>query len=363
MFRGHYDELIDFVTQALVGVGYPENKAAITAWALVEADARGMPSHGVQRLGDYETYVKEGLFHPEADMEIIHETPTSLVLDGHRGIGMHIADYAMEECITRALKHGSGFCTARNSNHYGMAGLWAEKAVPHGCIGISMTNTEKFAIVTHGKERLLGTNPIAVAIPAAEGRPFLLDMATTTVTHGKIEIYARRGLTMPTGWAVDDKGQDSGDAHAMSTLFKSPLPLGGQLMVGGRSETLGGHKGYGMAMMVELFCAALSGGLWSRHIFNPEDTQGGISHFFAVLNLNLFGEPASIASAVEGILEEIRASAVADGEERIYIHGEKEREAREESLNLGVPLDEVTWKELDALGERFSLKVPEKKEL
>ncbi len=352
-----YEALQDFAINILEHIGYPREKATITAWALVEADARGVPSHGLQRLGDYESYVQEGLFCPHASLERVHETPSSVVLDGHNGIGMDIADQAMKLCIDRAKKGGSGFCAVRNSNHYGMAGLWAEMAVPQGCIGVAMTNTEKFAIVTHGKERLLGTNPLAVALPAKGGEPFLLDMATTTVPHGKIEVYARRGLSMPLGWAVDAEGKDTGDAPGMSTLFKSPLPLGGQLMLGGRGELLGGHKGYGLGLLVELFCAALSGGTWSRHTFTPE-TGGAIAHFFAALDLRLFGNPSKIAATVESILEEIRASSPAEGEERIYIHGEKEREQRQKALASGVPLDEITWRELQAYGKRFSLDLP-----
>ncbi|HOO64614.1 MAG TPA: Ldh family oxidoreductase, partial [Synergistaceae bacterium] len=207
------------------------------------------------------------------------------------------------------------------------------------------------------KERLLGTNPIAVALPAAKGKHFLLDMATTTVPHGKIEVCARRGLSMPFGWAVDEKGKDTRDAEGMSTLFKSALPFGGQLMLGGRGELLGGHKGYGLGLLVELFCAALSGGTWSRHTFTPE-TGGAIAHFFAALDLRLFGDPAEIAATVESILEEIRRSSPAEEQERIYIHGEKEREHRQKALASGVPLDETTWKELEAYGKRFSLEIP-----
>ncbi len=357
MHYSDYEALQHFAAKILERVGYPREKAAITAWALVEADARGVPSHGLQRLGDYESYVRDGLFQPEAPLTKIHETPTSLVLDGHNGIGMHIAEHAMKACIARAKEGGSGFCSVRNSNHYGMAGLWAEMAVSEGCLGIAMTNTEKFAIVTHGKERLLGTNPMAVALPAAEGKHFLLDMATTTVPHGKIEVYARRGLTMPYGWAVDDQGEDTGDAPGMSSLFKSSLPLGGQLMLGGRGELLGGHKGYGLGLLVELFCAALSGGTWSRHTFTPE-RGGAIAHFFAALDLRLFGNPEQIAANVENILEEIRHTPTVEGQERIYIHGEKEREHREKALASGVPLDEVTWRELEVYGERFSLEFP-----
>ena len=358
MIKLRYESLVTFATKVLEKIGYPTEKAKITSWALVEADARGVSSHGLQRVVDYERYVEEGIFLPDAPTEIVFETPLSTVLDGHNGIGMDIALTSMKICLEKASEAGTGFCAVKNSNHFGMAGLWAEMAPPRDCIGVTMTNTEPFAIVTYGRERLLGTNPIAVAFPATEDGAFLLDMATTTVPHGKIETYARRNLEMPYGWAVDDSGADTTDAAAMSELFKSSLPFGGQLMLGGRGEMLGGHKGYGLGLMVELFCSALSGGTWSRHVF-PPGKGGAITHFFAALNLDMFGEPKEIASFVQSILDEIRSSEKAEGEARIYIHGEKERLRREQSLKEGVPLDDKTWEEMTAYSSRFGLDLPE----
>jgi LDH2 family malate/lactate/ureidoglycolate dehydrogenase len=357
MIRIGYEPLLVYAEQVLEQIGYPNDKAGITAWALVEADARGVPSHGLQRVVDYEKYIKEGLFRPEASTETVYETGLSAVLDGNSGIGMDIASKAMRICLGKASETGAGFCSVRNSNHFGMAGLWAEMAPPENCVGIAMTNTEPFAIVTHGCERLLGTNPVAVAFPAGRDGCFLLDMATTTVPHGKIETYARRNLEMPPGWAVDDKGADTTDSAAMSELFKSSLPFGGQLMLGGRGEILGGHKGYGLGLMVELFCSALSGGTWSRHVFSS-GSGGAITHFFAALRLDLFGEPSKISELAQSILDEIRASEKAQGQDRIFVHGEKERMRRMESLEKGVPLDEKTWEEMVLYSQRFRLDLP-----
>ncbi|MFP4481622.1 MAG: Ldh family oxidoreductase [Thermovirgaceae bacterium] len=359
MIRLRYENLVNFATEVLENIGYSREKAKITSWALVEADARGVPSHGLQRIVDYERYVRQGIFLPDAPTETVYETPLSTVLDGNNGIGMDIALKSMKACLGKASERGVGFCSVRNSNHFGMAGLWAEMAPPQKCIGITMTNTEPFAIVTHGRERLLGTNPIAVAFPATNDGAFLLDMATTTVPHGKIETYARRNLEMPLGWAVDDSGADTTNSAAMSELFKSALPFGGQLMLGGRGEMLGGHKGFGLGLLVELFCSALSGGTWSRHVFSPEK-GGAITHFFAALSLDLFGEPEEITSLVQSILDEIRSSEKAEGKNRIYIHGEKERLRRLQSLEEGVPLDEKTWEEMTAYSNRFELALPER---
>ena len=201
--RFTYEELKTFTSSVLQSLGYPGDRADETARVLVEADARGVPSHGVARLKFYEHNLKGGFAVPDAEPETVHETPLSAVIDGHDGIGPYVSRYALAACMKKAREVGAGFVAVRNSNHFGMAGLWAEEAAREGMIGMAFTNTRKCGIVTYGREKLLGTNPIAVAIPTGEGKePFLLDMATTTVAHGKIEVYDRRDKEMPLGWAV-----------------------------------------------------------------------------------------------------------------------------------------------------------------
>jgi len=351
--RVKYEELLPYTRKICEKLGYPKAQAEITAWILVEADARGVSSHGVGRLEFYESNIKSGYTFPEAEPEIVYETPLSLVVDGHNGIGPYIADFAMKRVVEKAEKAGAGFAAVRNSNHFGMAALWAEMALAKGYIGMSFCNTRICSIVTYGRDRILGTNPLCFAIPSSGKTHFVLDMATTTVAHGKIEVYERLNKPMPIGWVVDDMGRDTTDTHAFQKIYREKK-TGGHLFLGGAGEELGGHKGYGLGLLVELLCAGLSLGAWSRDTF-VKNGGARISQFFGAIRTDLFGDPAKIADHVESILQGIRQSAKAEGCSRIYIHGEKEMEKREESMKLGVPLDEGEWKMLNEYAERFGL--------
>ncbi|MBI5499659.1 MAG: Ldh family oxidoreductase [Deltaproteobacteria bacterium] len=351
--RVKYDELTEFTTKVLEGMGYPRENAELTAWVLVEADARGISSHGVGRLDFYEKNIKGGFAVPTAKPTIVRETGVGALIDGNHAVGSVVAKFAMEKCIEKAEKVGAGFATVRNSNHFGMAGLWAEKAAARDQIGMSFTNTRICAIPTFGRQRILGTNPVCVAIPAAGKIPFMLDMATTTVAHGKIEVYERRDAEMPLGWVVDERGVGTTDTKAFQKLFWSKSPDGGHLFLGGEGEELGGHNGYGLGLLVDLLCAGLSMGRWSYRTFSG--TGSGIAHFFGAIHLSNFGDPAEIKKHVEGILEEVRGSHRAEGQERIYIHGEKESEAHARSLREGVEVDDSCMALLRGYGKKFGI--------
>jgi LDH2 family malate/lactate/ureidoglycolate dehydrogenase len=235
-----------------------------------------------------------------------------------------------------------------------MAGYWAEQAADRGLIGWAFTNTLRASIPTFGRERLLGTNPICVAVPIGRKPHFMLDMATTTVPLGKIEVAARRSGVMPVGWAVDVDGKDTTDAVSVAESNRfDTSPLGGQLFLGGATETLGGHKGYGLGMLVEILTAGLSLGTAT---FDTYKEVCGICHYFQATRLDLFGDPKRLQDHIAGILDRIRNSRKAEGQERIYIHGEKEFERREKSLKEGVWLDPATWKRLDDYADLFDLK-------
>jgi LDH2 family malate/lactate/ureidoglycolate dehydrogenase len=352
--RVDYDKLTAFVHKVLVGLGYNDEQAEITSWTLVEADARGVASHGVGRLTFYENNIKGGFADPKNGMpEIVHETPMSLVVDGHHGIGSHVSKFTVERMIKKAKEVGAAFASVRNSNHYGMAGMWAEKCAAEDMMGMSFTNTRICSIPTFGKGRILGTNPVCWAIPTTGDVPFMLDMATTTVAHGKIEVYERRDLDMPLGWVTDENGVGTTDTKAFQKLFWSKLPFGGHLFLGGEGEESGGHKGFGLGLLVDLLCAGMSMGRWSNDTFSGEGS--GITHFFGAISLDLFGDKAEIKKHVTSILDQVRGSALADGQSRIYIHGEKEAEARAVSLKEGVEVDDALQKLLGKLGERFNI--------
>ncbi len=350
-----YQELSSYTQQVLEKLGYPKEQAEVTAWTLVEADARGVPSHGVGRLPFYESNIKSKFVFPEAKLEVVHETPLSLTVDGHNGIGPYLAKYTMNQAIEKAKKVGAGFGALRNSSHFGMAALWAEMATNEGFIGMSFTNTRICSVVTYGKERILGTNPICFAIPSAGKVPFILDMATTTTAHGKVEVYERRNKPMPLGWVVDENGNDTSDTIEFQKLYRSTNPNGGHLFLGGAGEELGGHKGYGLGLFVDLLCAGMSMGAWSKETFSK--TNGCcVASFFAAIRTDLFGNAKDIADHVESILEGVRTSNKAAGHDRIYVHGEKEIEKRAESMVDGVSLEDTEWKMLAGYAERFGFK-------
>jgi LDH2 family malate/lactate/ureidoglycolate dehydrogenase len=349
-----YDKLYGYMTNMLEkGLKYPRESAEITAKVLVEADARGHASHGVARIKKYCDEVNAGQIHPEAKAEIVHETPISLVVNGNSAPGFPTSKFAVKKTIEKAEANGTCMTAVKTSCHFGMAGYWAEQMADRCLIGWVLTNTTRLAIPLFGRERLLGTNPICVAIPTGRRPHFMLDMATTTAALGKIEVAARRSGVMPVGWAVDEDGKDTTDPVKIVELNRSQKnPYGGQLFLGGAAETLGGHKGYGLGMLVELLTSGLSMGSPS---YNTYREICDICHYFQATRMDLFGDAKEIQSHVTGILDRVKASARAEGQERITIHGEKEFERREKSLKEGIWLDPATWLRLDEYADRFGL--------
>ncbi|MDR1922537.1 MAG: Ldh family oxidoreductase [Candidatus Adiutrix sp.] len=349
-----YDALLAHTKDILAkGYGYSEEEARITAWVLTEADARGIPSHGVSRLAFYRKNLSQGHARPGAEPEVVWRTPCSLVVDGHDGVGCYIADWSVREMLELAKSSGAAYCAVRNSNHYGIAGLWAEEIARQDMIGMAFTNTYIAGIPTFGRRRILGTNPIAVGLPEASGRVFLLDMATTTVAHGKVELYDRRRKPMPLGWAIDENGRSVTDATAFEKVFYGSK-FGGHLYLGGEGEEIGGHKGFGLGLLVELLCSGLSLGASSLNTY-PEGGGGGIAHFFSAMRLDLFGDPAAQKAHIGSIIDEIRRSEKIAGHDRIFIPGEKEAESRARAMNEGVYLDEATCSYLAELAKEFGL--------
>ena len=346
-----YEELLQKTAAVLRSFGYSSEDAGLTARVLAEAEARGVPSQGIGRLKLYRSYITDGFVKPVAKPEIVKETPVSLTIDGHDGIGYPIAEFAVRHCIEKAQNSGVALCAVRRTSHYGMAGVWAEEIAAAGMIGVTMTTTKPNAMPTHGKTRMLGTNPIAVAIPAKDGAPFLLDMATTTAAFGKVRVYERTGKPLPPGWAADMNGQPITDGTEFLRQFSSQPTLGGLVFLGGMSEEMGGHKGYGLGLLVELLCAGLSMGGWSFHALNKANNGGGagISSFFAAIRMDLFGDEKLLRGHIAAILDEIRASEPAEGCSRVYIHGEKEREAREHAMTHGLVIDTAASDMLEEL--------------
>ncbi|MDR1395821.1 MAG: Ldh family oxidoreductase [Deltaproteobacteria bacterium] len=349
-----YDSLLGLTEKILMtGYGYSQPEARITAVLLTEADARGIPSHGVSRLAFYRANLDQGHCRPGTEPKTVWQTPVSLVVDAQGGVGCYAAEQCVRKTIELARKTGVGHCAVRNSNHYGIAGYWAEMIAEQDMIGMAFTNTYIAGVPTFGIRRILGTNPIAAAIPEAGGRIFMVDMATTTVSHGKVELYDRRQKTMPHGWVVDETGQETYDATSFEKTFYQTF-LGGHLFIGGVGEESGGHKGFGLALLIELLCSGLSLGASSLNTY-PAGGTGEITHYFSAARMDLFGDPAELKAHIGTILETIRRSERAQGQDRIYIHGEKEAEARKKALEEGIFLDEVTKAYLSGLCTIFGL--------
>lgn len=332
-----------FCRQVFVGMGLTDEDAGITTDVLVSADLRGIDSHGVARLAFYYDGLKSGLMNPQAQSRIISETPTTALIDAGGGMGAPVSYRAMNKAIQKAKDLGVGMVTVRNSNHYGIAGYYAMMALPAGCIGMSMTNSAVFVVPTFGRDALLGTNPIAVAAPAGEERPYVLDMATSVVPFGKLENYDRLGKPIPTGWATDERGMPTTDPGSLVKTMRGGSRKGGISPLGGHSEEHGGHKGYGLALLVDVLSAVLPGALYANAVY-PKKEDGsnlpsGIGHFFAAIRVDAFRPLDEFKASMDDLQHRLKQAPKADGQERIYIHGEKEFEQAERRKKDGIPLN------------------------
>lgn len=341
-----YEELLELSVAVLKHNGFPEQKSRTAAEVLVEADARGIHSHGVVRLMRYIRERDGGFINPGAEPAVVWETPVSLVVDGNRSLGQHVGVFAMNRCIEKARQNFFCFASVRNSNHFGISGYYSELAGKNGMIGISMTNTYPLVVPTFGCQALLGTNPIAICIPGTGDMAFHLDMATSVVPRGKIEVYQRAGDNLPEGWAVDEKGKSTSDASHVIDNFNAHS-RGGLLPLGGEGEKFGGHKGFGLAMLVDLLSAGLSMGQWSNETYT--DAGGGVCHFFGAMRLDAFGDPAAIRGHVQEIIGKVCDSPKSEGKDKIYYHGEKEAKARAVSIQKGITMPASLIGELRAL--------------
>ncbi len=344
-----------FTTQIFTGMGCPEDQARTAADCLIQADLRGVDSHGVARLSGYVRLWELKRLNAMPDMKIIHQTPSTAVLDGDLGLGLVTAPYAMQLAIEKAKIAGTGWVAVQNSNHYGIAGYHAMLALEHDMIGISMTNASPLVSPTFSKSRFLGTNPIAVAIPALNQPPFIIDMATTTVANGKLEVLQRKGMDAPLGWTQDKDGNPTTDAYSLKK-GGSMLPLGGD-------REHGGHKGYCLGAMVDIFSAVLSGanyGPWVPPFVSflepPTDQVGnGIGHFLGAIRVDAFRPAREFKEHMDKWIDTFRNAEPAIGQERVLIPGDPERELTIERQKNGIPLHEQVINDLKELGMKFGI--------
>jgi LDH2 family malate/lactate/ureidoglycolate dehydrogenase len=291
---------------------------------------------------------------PDAPTETLSETPTSILVHARGAMGAPVSARTMASVIDKARTAGAAFGCVRDSNHFGIAGYYAMMALPADMIGIAMTNSAPLAVPTFGSQIMTGTNPIAFAAPACDEHAFVLDMSTTVVTRGKVEVYDRLGKPLPEGWAVDRDGQSALDARSVLDDVTKRVG-GGILPLGGAGELLGGHKGYGLSVMVDILCGVLSGGAFGRGLYDTPKSMARVAHFFGAIRIDTFRDPAGFKSDMDQLLGQLRETPPAIGAERVYFAGQKEFEREAEALRQGVPVLRKTYNQILAIGDECGI--------
>lgn len=352
-----WETINNFVIDAFVGVGVPREDAAICADVLLESDRRGIESHGVNRFKPiYIDRIVAGIQQPVTKFEIIRETPTTAVVDGHDGMGQVIGYKSMTMAIEKAKKYGMGMVAARNSCHYGIAGYYATMATKAGMIGITGTNARPSIAPTFGVEPMMGTNPLTFGMPTDEEFPFVLDCATSITQRGKIEYFDRLDLPTPEGMVVGNDGKPKTDSAQILKDFNTGEAALAPL--GGIGDELAGYKGYGYAAVVEILSAALQQGNYMKMLLGLENGKKvpfHLGHFFIAIDTEAFMGADAFRKTAGDILRELRASKKAPGQDRIYTAGEKEWLVWQERKNSGVPVTEPVQKEICEVRDRLGL--------
>ncbi len=347
-----------FLIDAFKGYGVPEEDAKTVVDVLLESDRRGIESHGCNRFKPiYIDRIVDGIQNPVTHFEVLRETPTTAVVDGHHGMGQVIGVKAMQMAIDKAKQYGMGMVAVRNSTHYGIAGYYATMATEAGMIGITGTNARPSIAPTFGVENMLGTNPLTIGLPTDEAFPFVLDCATSITQRGKIEYYARTGKETPPGLVIGHDGATMTDsAEILKGLTSGKAAL---TPLGGIGEELGGYKGYGYATVVEILSAALQQGSYLKMLMgigeHGEKIPYALGHFFIAIDTEAFMGLDAFKKTAGDILRSLRASEKAPGEGHIYTAGEKEYLVWQERREKGVPLGEAVQKEILAVRDRLKL--------
>jgi L-2-hydroxycarboxylate dehydrogenase (NAD+) len=353
--------LTDFTVDALLKMGVPRADAEIAADVILASDLYGVRSHGVAHLRWYYQRIKAGLQQPVTRWIIVNETITTAVVDGGNGMGMVVAWNAMRIAIEKARKYGLGAVAVRNSSHYGIAGYYSRMAAREGMVGMSFTNAHPSIAPTFGVEPMLGTNPIAFSAPTDEDFPFSFDAATSIAPRGKIEIAARAHKPIPEGWVIKEDGtpatDSSGLIEEMNEGRAALLPLGGS------GEMMGGHKGYGLATIVEILSAAFQNGAFLSQLHDKDEYgtshPSRVGHFFLAISIESFLPIDHFQKTAGSILRELReygnAPVDTPGDHRIYTAGEKAYENEMRARQEGVRIPPSVQKTLNALRSELDL--------
>jgi len=352
-----YSSLFSFAEKIFLKIGCSTKDAEIAAKSLLIADLRGVDSHGVARLSGYVRLWETGRINAQPSIKIVHETPSTAVIDGDKGLGLVVAPFAMHVAIDKAKIAGTGWVSVKNSNHFGIAGSHAMMALQHDMIGIAMTNASALVAPTFSTERMLGTNPIAVAIPAGKEQPFVADMATTTAANGKLEILQRKNEIAPNGWVQTKTGEPSTNANELKN--------GGALLPLGGDKEHGSHKGYALGSIVDIFSAVLSGanyGPWvppfPAYVPMPENMPGeGIGHFFGAMRIDAFRPADEFKYNMDKWIQRFSSAKTVEGQQKVIIPGEPETAFEKERMKDGIPLLESVVKDLRNVGEKFGVEL------
>ncbi len=350
-----FEKLYAFTQNVFIAIGCEEAAAGLAAQVLLNADLRGIDSHGIARLPGYVRLYDHGRLNPRPDIRVVHETPSTAVVDGDRGLGLVVAPRAMEIAMEKAEKVGSGWVAVRNSNHFGIAGHHAMMALEKDMIGWTMTHAAPLVTPTFSMEKMLGTNPLAVAVPADEEPPFVADFASTAVAYGKFEILQRKGLPAPLGWAQDASGNPTTDSNAVRN--------GGGLLPLGTDRTHGSHKGYGLGAIVDIFSGVLSGANYGPWV-PPFATAGfmaagegvgvGTGHFLGAMRIDGFRPAAEFKTHMDNWIRRFRSAQAVPGE-KVLIPGDPERETEAIRRKEGIPLIAPVALQLQELAGRFAI--------
>jgi len=340
------EDLLGFTESFFRKYGVSPEDAHIAADVLLSADLRGVESHGLIRLYTYYgSRLEKKLIDVKTPLTVVQEGMATVAMDAGDGLGQVAAYHAMQRAIEKARQVGVGMTTVRNSNHYGIAGYYAMMALPENMIGISFTNAQPLVAPTHGRTAILGTNPIAVAAPANKEKPFVLDMATSIVPIGRVTVYNKANQPIPEGWGIDKDGKVTTDP--------AEVLQGGALLPLGGTDILRGYKGYGLALLVDIFSGVLAGSAFGADVAQPgTNASARVGHFFAALRIDSFRPVEEFKQDMDTLIHQMKNAPRAAGEERIYIHGEKEFELEAQYRENGVPVMEPVVEQLKEAGAK-----------
>ncbi len=349
------EQLRRFTAHVFEYFNVPTEDAALAADVLAYSDEHGIDSHGIARLKTYYDLLQAKRINPRPDIKIIREKGSVATVDGDNGLGLVVGPKCMEMAMRKASDLGSGWISVCNTNHYGAAGYYPVMALKEDLIGLSMTNTTKGVAPFNGAEKMLGTNPIAIAFPALKEPPVVIDFASSTVAYGKVEIAHRRGETVPEGWCIDKNGN--------TTLDPVEMMEGGALLPLGSTRNGSGHKGYCLASMVDILSAVLSGANWGPfaipfaiHVAPSGQQVGkGIGHFFGALDIEGFRDKTDFKNNMDGWIQTMRSTKPLPGTPGVLIPGDPERQAYQVRMKEGIPVNKEVVAALEVIAHHTGI--------